>query len=294
MSGSNDSADKKQYRAGVFQGGTPDTARDISFYDKKRETEKHLGRELSIEEFRENYYQPDAIESTASGTSIFDPVLVELACRWFCPPGGNVLDPFAGGSVRGIVASKLGLHYTGIDLSARQIEANKVQGAAICDPEFMPRWINGNSLDVETLVPGLQADFIFSCPPYADLEVYSTDSRDLSNMPYPQFREMYGQIIAAAVRMLRLDRFACFVVGDIRDGDGFYRNFPAHTVEAFEAAGARFYNSAILVTAVGSLPVRITRQFNAARKLGKTHQDVLVFCKGDPKKATQAIGNDGG
>ena len=38
------------------------------------------------------------------GTSIFDPVLCELAYRWWCPPGGTVLDPFAGGSVRGLVA----------------------------------------------------------------------------------------------------------------------------------------------------------------------------------------------
>jgi DNA modification methylase len=29
-----------------------------------------------------------------------------------------VLDPFAGGSVRGIIASKLGRRYYGIDLSA--------------------------------------------------------------------------------------------------------------------------------------------------------------------------------
>src|SRR6185503_17594097 len=28
---------------------------------------------------------------TGAGTSIFDPVLCELAYRWFCPPGGTVL-----------------------------------------------------------------------------------------------------------------------------------------------------------------------------------------------------------
>ena len=70
--------------------------------------------------------------SEQSGTSIFDPVLCELAYRWFCPPGGHVLDPFAGGSVRGIVAAKLGRKYVGIDLSARQIEANMEQAARIC------------------------------------------------------------------------------------------------------------------------------------------------------------------
>ena len=49
----------------------------------------------------------------ATGTSIFDPVLCEIAYRWFSPVGGLILDPFAGGSVRGIVASKLGRQYIG-------------------------------------------------------------------------------------------------------------------------------------------------------------------------------------
>jgi hypothetical protein len=34
-------------------------------------------------------------ETAGSGTSIFDPVLCELAYRWFCPPKGLVLDPLA-------------------------------------------------------------------------------------------------------------------------------------------------------------------------------------------------------
>ena len=227
----------------------------------------------------------------ASGTSIFDPVLCELGYRWFCPPGGQILDPFAGGSVRGIVASKLGFKYTGCDLSGRQIEANRIQGAKICDPDNQPIWINGNSLEIESHAPGLQADLVFSCPPYFDLEVYSDAEGDLSAMTYPQFREVYDAIIAAAIRMLKPDRFAMWIVGDVRDEQGFYRNFPGHTIEAFEKAGARLYNEAVLVTAVGSLPVRITKQFDSGRKLGKTHQNVYVFCKGDPKRAAKACIN---
>jgi len=45
-----------------------------------------------------------------------------------------------------------------------------------------------------------------------------------------------------------------------------------------------------LVTSVGSLPIRVGRQFASGRKLGKTHQNVLVFVKGDGKKATEACG----
>ena len=171
------------------------------------------------------------LEVASTGTSIFDPVLCEIAYRWFCPPGGAVLDPFAGGSVRGIVASKLGRPYTGIDLRAEQIDGNRSQAEQICgDP--MPRWVCGDSREV---MPALaqngiapQFDFIFSCPPYADLEVYSDDPRDLSTFDYDEFRAAYANIIGGACALLKPDRFACFVVGDVRDQQGFYRNFPGH------------------------------------------------------------------
>lgn len=231
---------------------------------------------------------------SGSGTSIFDPVLCELAYRWFSPPGGTVLDPFAGGSVRGIVAAALGRHYVGVDLRAEQIAANEQQwrdvGPKLAPGSPLPRWICGDSLDLASLIPDTLADFVFSCPPYADLEVYSDDPRDLSTMPYAAFAAAYRRIIGATIERLRPDRFACFVVGEVRDAKGCYVNLVSDTVQAFEAAGARHYNEAILVTACGSLPIRAARSFEAARKLGKTHQNVLVFCKGDPKKATAAIG----
>lgn len=225
-------------------------------------------------------------ENMATGTSIFDPVLCELAYSWFCPPSGAVLDPFAGGSVRGIVAAVLGRHYTGVDLRPEQIEANEAQAREIV-PDNLPRWIVGDSREA---MPDEQFDFVFSCPPYADLEVYSDDPRDISTMDYPVFLAAYRDIVAGAVQRLRLDRFACFVVGDVRDKKGFYRNFVADTIAAFQDAGARLYNEAVLVTAVGSLPIRVGKQFESGRKLGKTHQNVLVFVKGDPRKATQACG----
>lgn len=221
-----------------------------------------------------------------SGTSIFDPVLTELAYRWFCPVGGMVLDPFAGGSVRGLVASVLGYEYTGFELRPEQVAANRAQAATIC-PEAPPHWVTGDSAETVPAWDG-QADFVFSCPPYGDLEVYSDGPTDLSAMPHAEFIAAYRNIIGAALNKLKPDRFAAFCVGDFRCKKGFYRNFIGDTVAAFEAAGARYYNEAILVTAVGSLPIRVGKQFTAGRKLGKTHQNLLVFCKGDPKKAAAA------
>jgi len=263
------------------------TSGDPSFYAKKRAKEAELGRELTTEEFLADHYAASDAP-TASGTSIFDPVLCEIAYRWFCPQGGTVLDPFAGGSVRGIVASRLGRRYIGIELRPEQVEANRAQVAIAADP--LPEWRVGDARDLGAIASDVSADLIFSCPPYWNLEVYSDDPNDLSTMAKEPFFEAYGVIIKAAVDQLKPDRFAVWVIGDVRDARGIFANLPGRTIELFEAAGARFYNDAILVTAVGSLPIRVGRQFEASRKLGRTHQNVLVFCKGDPRRATEACG----
>jgi hypothetical protein len=36
--------------------------------------------------------------------------------------------------------------------------------------------------------------------------------------------------------------------------------------------------------------MRVTKQFEASRKMAKTHQNVLVFCKGDPRTAARKCG----
>jgi DNA modification methylase len=228
------------------------------------------------------------VQSINKGTSLFDPVLAEIAYRWFCPPQGKILDPFAGGSVRGIVASKLGRRYVGVDLRKEQVKANRVQATNICMAE-VPTWHCGDSKDIKDLASG-DYDFIFSCPPYADLEVYSDNVADLSTMEYGTFRKSYYDIIKSSCSLLKNDRFACFVVGEVRDKKGGYYNFVGDTVKAFQEAGLSYYNEAILVTAVGTLPIRAGRTFEASRKLGKTHQNVLIFVKGDAAKATKLIG----
>lgn len=226
-----------------------------------------------------------------NSASVFSPVVCELAYRWFSPDGGQVVDPFAGGSVRGIVAGCLGRQYWGCDLRPEQIAANQVQAEDIA-PSVRPVWVCGDSMDMLADAP--EADLVFSCPPYGDLEKYSDDPRDLSAMDWHAFVAAYKRIILRAVGKMKPDTFACFVVGDFRDGRGFYRNFVSTTIEAFEECGARLYNEAILATPVGSACLRVTKHFTAGRKLAKTHQNVLVFCKGDWRAAAakcNGIGN---
>ncbi len=221
-------------------------------------------------------------KAEGDGTSIFDPVVCELVTRWFTPDRGQVVDPFAGGSVRGIVAGALGRNYWGCDLRQEQITANEQQADEI-QTAVRPVWVCGDAMDALDAAP--DADLVFSCPPYGDLENYSDDPRDLSAMDRHAFVAAYKQIILRAVGKMKADTFACFVVGDFRDSRGFYRNFVSETIDCFEQAGARLYNEAILVTPVGTAAMRVTKQFESGRKLAKTHQNVLVFCKGDWKHA---------
>lgn len=246
---------------------------------------------LTDEEIIAQHYASDTTMS--KGTSIFDPVLCELVYRWFTAEGATVVDPFAGGSVRGIVAAKLGRHYRGVELRAEQVKANMEQGKEICGKDkAKPQWQCGDSTKIKSILPGVKADLIFSCPPYADLEVYSNDKADISNMPYEKFLAAYTKIIGAACSLLKNDRFAAWVIGDLREKNraGFYRSFVADTIRAFEQAGLRLYNDAVLITPAGTLALRAGRQFSASRKLGKSHQNVLVFCKGDPWKAVASCG----
>lgn len=212
------------------------------------------------------------------GTSVFDPVICELMMKWFAPYQGSIFDPFAGGSVRGIIAALLGHDYTGIDLRAEQVEANERQADAL---GVAPCWICDDSRNADKYIDDESVDFVFSCPPYADLEVYSDDPRDLSTMEYDDFLQAYREIIEISVRKLKKDRFAVFVVGDVRDKKGFYRDFISDTKSAFIDAGAGLYNEIIKLDALATAPVRAALLFKN-RKVVKVHQNILVFYKGDP------------
>jgi len=225
--------------------------------------------------------------SNLGKTSIFDPFLCEVIYKWFCPKNGRILDPFAGGSSRGIVATKLGYRYLGIELRKEQVEANREQAKKI---GVFPDYIIGDSeekLDeiTETF------DFIFSCPPYYNLEVYSNLEGELSNMAsYKRFLIKYGNIIRKSLRLLKYNRFACFVVSNIRNKDGLYLNLVGDTISLFcKNENVYFYNDIILLNAIGSLPIRVKKIFRKNRKVGRLHQNILLFYKGNNPENIQKL-----
>ena len=213
------------------------------------------------------------------GTSIFDPALAELIYHWFCKEGGYILDPFAGGSVRGIVANYLGFKYTGIDIRKEQIESNREQAMNILPIENQPQWYVGDSNEVLDIDFNHKFDLIFSCPPYADLEVYSKLPGDISNMPYAKFLITYKSIIKKAVAHLKVGGFACFVIGEVRDKKGNYIGFVPDTIAAMKEANLDYYNECVYLNGMAGACLTAGRIMGISKKCKKVHQNVVVFKK---------------
>ena len=232
-----------------------------------------IGREVSVI----NMDTKSKEKNSTNYTSIFDPALCEVLYKWFCIDGGTILDPFAGGSVRGIVANYLGYKYTGIDIRKEQIESNREQGLDILEITNQPNWYVGDSNKILNNFTN-KFDLVFTCPPYAYLEKYSNLEGDISNMDYKDFLKFYKLIIEKSCKLLKSGGFAVFVVGEVRDKFGNYLGLVPDTINAFKSCGMNFYNEAILLNSIASASMRANGNMKS-KKLVKIHQNVLIFKK---------------
>lgn len=221
--------------------------------------------------------------------SLLDATLAELMCRWFAKPGWAAFDPFAGDTVFGFVSSTLGLSFRGIELRQEQAELNqrRCRAAGLDATYFCDTAVN-----MDAHIADGSVDFLFSCPPYADLEVYSDNPLDLSTMPHEQFMAEYSRILGNTYAKLRDNRFAVIVTSEVRDDrtGGYIALVPA-TIAAMQQAGYAFWNELILVTMIGNLPKRAGGPMQKNRKVARAHQNVLVFLKGDPEQIRHEFGD---
>lgn len=219
------------------------------------------------------------IQNFNNGVSLFDPVLSEAMVTWFSNTGMTVLDPFAGDESRGFVSTYLGRKYVGIELRKEQADLNR---ARIVEAGF------GDSVEyhadtcenLNQYVEKESMDLMFACPPYLWLEKYSDDPNDLSNMTKEKFFEVLQKTMDEVYAALKPNRFAVMVIGEVRDKDGSYVGFVPEMCNIMKRSGFHYYNELILQTNVGTLRFRVGNSMKN-RKVGKNHQNILVFYKGD-------------
>lgn len=254
-------------------------ARQGYWIERKRQWLQVIGE---TGESREGTLAMGSMKLKDNDVSILDPVLAEAMIRWFGLPGGSALDPFAGDTVFGWMAKRQGLDFLGIELRQEQADINQRRCDSLTGPG-KARYVCDSSENLDAHVADGTQDFLFSCPPYYDLEIYSDLPNDLSNQKtYAGFLALIDGILATAVRKLRDNRFAVLVISEIRDKAGAYRAWVPHMVQMMATCGMVFYNELILATPIGNAQVRATNPMGN-RKTARVHQNVLVFYKGDMK-----------
>lgn len=284
-------ARKKMWRSKVTSvdigGSREDTliqSPEIKYKDLYQRTRQHreeLG--ISFKEYLDKYVPDDVKEREASkvlaqGTSLFDPVLAEIVMRWFCPPGGCILDPFGGEQTKGIVAGVLGLTYRGCEIRPEQVALN----SEACKDYPNVHYDCGDSNNIAEIVKERGFDLCFTSPPYYDLEVYSKE--DMSALgTYEEFMAQYENIFRQCVGMLADGAFLVVKIGEIRNKQtGAYRNFVGDNISLFMRLGLTYYNEIIMVETGASTALRASRYMDS-RKVAKMHQNILVFYKGNLK-----------
>ncbi len=219
------------------------------------------------------------VMNNMNGSSILDAVLAELMIKWFTEEGFKTFDPFAGDTVFGFISGYLKRPFEGIELRQEQVDFNQAQ----CNRENLNcKYICDTSENMDNYIEDESKDFIFSCPPYADLEVYSDLKEDLSTMSHEDFFMVYKKVLQNTFTKLKNDRFAVIVTSEVRNKKGEYIRLVPNTINILVDAGFIYYNDIILMNSVGTLPMRTGRHMNAGRKIGRRHQNILVFYKGNP------------
>jgi len=228
------------------------------------------------------------IRSVARGTSQFDPALAEILIQWFTSENDTILDPFCGGSVRGLIASLKKRYYLGFDVYESQIASNETE-LHIANQEYLPMWQIGSSLKRMPEIPNETFDFVLTCPPYWNLEIYGNHENDISNFGWDDFSKALEQVIKLCFDKLQDNRFFCLVLGDVRDKKGALMPLLANVILQSIKSGFSLHNHLVTADIIGSGAMVMKERFAKTRKVVTKHQHCLIFLKGDAKIATERI-----
>ena len=205
--------------------------------------------------------------------SVFNPQLAQMILAAYAPMNGKIYDPFGGGGTRGYIATKMGYDYTGVEI--RKEEYNRVL-AQMKEWNLNFKFILADSVKYR---PNESFDFIYTCPPYYDLEVYSDMEEDLSNAPsYMEYLNMLQKVLKNCYDVLKKDSFAVFVVGNFRNKKGELEHLNGDLITKAKEVGFKLWDELIWM---GASNVALTRcgKFEKNRKSVRMHEYIIILKK---------------
>lgn len=205
--------------------------------------------------------------------SVFNPHLAQMILSAYCEPKSKIYDPFGGGGTRGYIATKMGHLYTGVEIRSEEVERIKKQ---MKEWDIYFNMINGDST---TYCPTEKYDFVYTCPPYYDLELYSDLENDLSNAPsYKDYLILLKKVMENTFNLLKNNCFAIFVVGNFRNKKGNLEHLNGDLINIAKEVGFKLWDELIWC---GASNVALTRcgKFEKNRKSVRMHEYIIVLKK---------------
>jgi len=181
------------------------------------------------------------------------------------------------------VAYKKGRNYIGWDCSKEFMKFNrKVREHLLKDnPENLTiKLVEGDSRKIDE--PDNSVDFIFSSPPYWNLEWYGDEPEQLGRLSYEDFMVGMTEVYAHCFRILKPGKFCIMNVNDFRKG-GKYYSYHVDTVNALKSVGFEQFDH-IILHYPNAMRKSFPNQIWKEKLMPKGHEHLLVFLKPDPTK----------
>lgn len=209
-------------------------------------------------------------------TSILPAEIVEFFAKYYAEAGQVYVDPFMGHGIRMQVAKVLGMHYYGNDICREYVAYIEAVRSKIDDGTTTISVNRGDARSLDAIPDGI-GDFVFTSPPYWDLEFYDDSPEQLGiGHTYEEFLAGMEEVARALLRKVKPSAYVVINVNDFRRDGRFYA-YHADTIALFVRAGWAVHDTWIVEGLVGGLPKVFAVDKNASRIAPKLHEYAIVF-----------------
>lgn len=209
--------------------------------------------------------------------SKFSYELSEFVIKYWSEVNDTVLDPFMGWGIRGAVSICLKRNYIGFEISPSMHKNTSEFISKVKDANTGEyRAILGNGCLLNNISDS-SIDFIFTCPPYWNIEKYESAKGQLSDcQTYEEFLKCIDEALSNCYRVLKPDKFCVWVVGDFRKG-----GFKIFHKDVIDIAIKNGFIPWDIVISVLNSPFAWCQvgKCEKSRYTSKMHEYILVFKK---------------
>lgn len=206
-------------------------------------------------------------QSSRAMMSEFPPEAAKLAYQLFLHNCTMVFDPFAGWGERHYYAKKEGIPYTGFDLNPAAIQYAKDEYGV-------------DNIEADSLVAKIpKFDGLLTCPPYWNLEKYSTDPACGSQIKtWDDFLMWYEDVWCRCYFAAKEGATFVIVTGDWRKNH-YYYDLTYQTAKSFDDLGAKMIDSVVLSRQkISKIKIMIPQAVRCGYTV-KVHETMQIFRK---------------